>query len=224
MRNFFANLRVVPALIFGLVVSFGLFLLMHSLISVNQQPKINAQQVNLVNFVTVHHDQTVQTINHNRPPPPPPPKKPPPTEKIQTATHAPSQNVQQLPVNVKFDANSLGGGGQGVFISANGGGNRGSYAPLTPMVRIPPIYPPTAQYQGVTGTVRTCFTVEPDGSVSNPHVVHASNPQARQMLGQAALQTILQWKFFPQKVNGKPVATKGVCQDIRFQIGNGNGG
>ena len=223
MRNFISDLRVLPALVLGLVVSFGLFLLMHSLISVNQQPKINAQQVSLVNFVTVHHDQTVQTISHNRPPPPPPPKKPPPSEQIQTTTHASTQNVQQLPVNIKLDESSLSGGG-GVFISNINGGNRGNYAPLTPMVRIPPIYPPRAQYQGVTGTVTTCFTVEPSGAVANPHVVRASSPQAREMLSQAALQTILQWKFFPQKEDGKPVATKGVCQDIKFQIGNGNGG
>ena len=221
MRRMFMDLRFVPALILGLAVSFGLFLLMHNLIENNQQPKINAQQVNLVNFVTVHKDEQVQTISHNRPPPPPPPKKPPPTQQIQTQTKNVMQQAQRLPVNIKFDSNSLGGAG--FYIPAGGEANRGSYAPLTPMVRIAPIYPPEAQVQNIEGTVETCFTVNPDGSVSNPHVEHASSPQARRMLGQAALQTILQWKFFPQKVQGKPVATKGVCQNIKFQL-SGNGG
>ena len=210
------DLRIAPALVLGLVVAFGLFLLMHSLITTNQRPPSNAQQVSLVNFVTVQHNEQVQTISHNRPPPPPPPKNPPPTEQVQTQTQNVSQQAQQLPVNIKFDANSLGGAG--VYIPSGGEANRGSYAPLTPMVRIAPIYPPEAQVQNVTGTVRTCFTVNPDGSVSSPHVTRASSPQARRMLGQAALQTILQWKFFPQKVQGKPVATKGVCQDIKFQL------
>lgn len=221
MRRIFMDMRIIPALILGLVVAFGLFLLMHNLIANNQQPKINAQQVNLINFVTVRHNEQVQTINHNRPPPPPPPKKPPPTEQVQTQTQSVTQQAQQLPVNIKFDQNSIGGGG--VYIGNQNEANRSSYAPLTPMVRIAPIYPPQAQVQNVEGTVTTCFTVNPDGSVSNPHVQHASSPQARRLLAQAALQTILQWKFFPQKVQGKPVATKGVCQDIKFQL-SGNGG
>ena len=221
MRRLLMDMRFVPALVLGLIVAFGLFLLMHNLIANSQQPKINADQISLVNFVTVHKDEQVQTRNFNRPKPPPPPKKPPPTEQVQTQSKNVSQRAQQLPVNIKFDQSSIGGGG--VYIGPASDSNRGSYAPLTPMVRIAPIYPPQAQVQNVTGVVKTCFTVNPDGSVSSPHVVHASSPQARRLLGQAALQTIMQWKFFPQKVQGKPVATKGVCQDIKFQL-NGNGG
>ncbi len=221
MRHGLLGLRIVPALALGLIVSFSLFLLMHSLISHNPNPGTNAQQIALVNFVQVQHSPSVQTKNYNHPKPPPPPKRPPPQEQIRTNTNIAS-HAQQLPVNVKFNTNSLGGG-TGIYINPNATGNRGSYAPLTPMVRIPPIYPPLAQYQGVQGTVTTCFTVEPDGSVASPHVTHASSPQARRMLAQAALQTILQWKFFPQKINGKPVATKGVCQPILFHMGN-NGG
>ncbi len=220
MRRIFMDLRIAPALVLGLVVAFGLFLLMQSLISTNQRPPSNAQQATLVNFVTVQHNEQVQTRNFNRPKPPPPPKNPPPTEKVQTQTKSVSQQAQQLPVNIKFDQNSIGGGG--VYIGSNQG-NTSSYAPLTPMVRIAPIYPPEAQVQNVEGTVTTCFTVNPDGSVSSPHVEHASSPQARRMLGQAALQTILQWKFFPQKVQGKPIETKGVCQDIKFTL-SGQGG
>ncbi|MGH9440381.1 MAG: energy transducer TonB, partial [Terriglobia bacterium] len=138
-----------------------------------------------------------------------------------------SSNVQQsqLPVNVQLDTSSLGNGG-GVFIGNPNAGpatDAGGNAPLTPMVRIVPIYPPDAQYQGVQGSVSTCFTVNGDGSVSDPHVTGATSPQARQMLSQAALRTIMQWKFFPEKVNGKGVATPGVCQDIIFKI-NGSGG
>jgi len=219
MRHGWLDLRIIPALLLGLVVSFGLFLLMHSLISNNQNPDVNAKQTTLVNFVDVKRDQKIQTKNYNHPPPPPPPKKPPPQQQVQTNTQV-SHHVQQLPVNVKFDTNSIGGAG--VYINPNAG-NRGSYAPLTPMVRIKPLYPPRAQYEGVEGTITTCFTVEPDGSVASPHVTGATSPQARQMLAQAALQTILQWKFFPKKQDGKPVATKNVCQDIHFRMG-ANGG
>lgn len=222
MRHGLLDLRIVPALVLGAIVAFGLFLLMHAMISNNQHPNVNGQQVNLVHFVQVQHSEQVQTKNYNHPPPPPPPKRPPPKEQIQTNTHV-SHQVQQLPLNVKFNPNSMGSGSGGVYINPNAGENRGSYAPLTPMVRIPPQYPPQANYQNVQGTVMTCFTVEPDGSVSDPYVTHASSPQVRQMLGNAALQNILQWKFFPQKVDGKPVATKNVCQKIVFRIKNDRG-
>ena len=65
--------------------------------------------------------------------------------------------------------------------------------------------------------------VEPDGSVASPHVTHASSPQVRRMLAQAALRTILQWKFFPKKVDGKPVAAR-ACQSIEFRIPKGKNG
>ncbi len=221
MRHGLLNLRIVPALALGLIVSFSLFLLMHSLISHNPNPGTNAQQINLVNFVQVQHSPSVQTKNYNHPPPPPPPKRPPPQEQIRTNTNIAS-HAQQLPVNVKFNTNSLGGG-TGIYINPNATGNRGSYAPLTPLVRVPPIYPPLAAYQGVQGTVETCFMVEPDGSVASPHVTQASSPQARRMLAQAALRTILQWKFFPQKVDGKPVAAR-ACQPIKFTLPKGGNG
>lgn len=221
MRNGWLDLRIIPALVFGLVISFGLFLLMHDLINTNEHPNVNQQQTTLVNFVDVKHNEQIQTKNYNHPPPPPPPKKPPPQQQIQTNTQV-SHNVQQLPVNIKFSANSIGG--TGVYINPNASANRGSYAPLTPMVRIPPQYPPRAEYEGIQGRVRTCFTVEADGSVANPRVVGASSPQVRQALANAALQTIMQWKFYPQRENGKPVATPNVCQEIHFRINNNNGG
>jgi protein TonB len=221
MRHGLLDLRIIPALVLGLIVSFSLFLLMHSLISHNPNPNTNAEQITLVNFVQVQHSPSVQTKIYNHPKLPPPLKQPPPREQIRTNTNI-VRHVQQLPVNVKFNRNSLGNTG-GIYINPNATGNRGSYAPLTPMVRIPPVYPPLAEIQGVQGFVRTCFMVEPDGSVSSPHVTHASSPQARRMLAQAALQTILQWKFWPKKVDGKPIVAR-ACQSIIFTLPKGRNG
>lgn len=219
-----AEFRYVPAIVVGFAISLGLFLLMHSLIANTREANVNAQQANLVGFVQVQHQDIVRHKQYERPQKPPPPKNPPPKEQVQVSKPQQSQ-VSQLPTNIKLDTSSLASG-SGVYIGTGAPEeNSEGYAPLTPMVRIKPLYPPQAQYQGIEGTVSTCFTVEPDGSVSSPHVTGASSPQARQMLAQAALQTILQWKFFPQKVNGQPVATKNVCQDIHFTLhGNGNAG
>lgn len=227
MRRLILDIRFLPALVLGLVVAFGLFLLMHNLISNNQQGKVNSQQLQLVNFVQVQHNEQVQTINHNRPPPPPPQKKPPPSQQIQQAKSTAPHQARQLPVNVKFDTSNLGNGSGAYVGNIFSGGNRGSSAELSPIFRIKPIYPAQARQENITGTVTTCFTVNPDGSVSNPSVEQASSPQVRRILGQAALRTIVQWKFLPKKENGKPVATNNVCQQLKFQLSsskNGGGG
>jgi protein TonB len=216
----FQDIRFIFGLIGGAIIAIGLFLFMHWLISGGNQVQTAQTDINLVGFV---HVQKQPQVTHKKriKPPPKPPKKPPKQTQVHTQV---SHNTptRKLPVNVKFNANSLGAG-PGVFVNPNSNGpatNGAGGAPLTPMARFRPLYPPQAQVQGVQGTVKTCFTVNPDGTVSNPYVKHASNPQARRMLGEAALKTIRQWKFFPRKKNGKPVPTDNVCQDIVFHIGN----
>ncbi|MGH9087629.1 MAG: energy transducer TonB [Acidimicrobiales bacterium] len=211
----FLDFRFLLALIAGTVIAIGLFLFMHQLIVNNQSANNAPPQLNLVNFVQVQKQPNVINKTRVHPPPPPPPKKPPPQTRIETK---PTSQVptQHLPVNIKLDANSMNG--NGVYIGQTGPTvDVSGYAPLTPMVRFTPPYPPQAQLQGVTGTVNTCFTVEPDGTVANPHVKHASSPAARALLSQEALRAILHWKFFPKKVNGKPVAAP-ACQDIQFKM------
>lgn len=219
MRTAFHDIRFIFALIGGAIIALALFTFMHWLIQGGNKVSQAQQDINLVGFV---HVQKQPKVVHKKrvKPPPEPPEKPPPQTQVKTQV---SKNVQtrELPVNLKFDASSLGSGA-GVFINPNSRRSTGAggYAPLTPMARFRPLYPPRAMARGVQGTVKTCFTVNPDGSVSSPHVEGASSPQARRMLGQAALKTIRQWKFFPRKENGKPVATSGVCQPIQFSMGN----
>lgn len=222
MRAVLNDMRFVPALVVGGAVSFGLFLLMHHLIANNQQATNAHPQVTLVNFVQVQRNEQVQTKNYNVPKPPPPPKNPPPQQQVQTKQ---ASNVQQqhLPVNVRFDVNSLGTGA-GVNIGAAAPPtDAGGYAPLTPLMRITPGYPPDAEYQGVEGDIKVCFTVNPDGTVTNAYVKSATNPQARQMLAQAALRSVQQAKFFPQKVNGNPIAAP-ACYTVVFHIPKGQSG
>lgn len=216
--------RYFVALVGGGIIAAGLFLFMHSLISQQQEAKLNAQNVSLVNFVKVQKQETVRTKNYQKPPAPKKPKNPPPKEQIQVSKGSNVQR-QNLNLNVNLSNVPFNAGGTGVYIgngqASSGSGGGGGYSPLTPMVRVQPMYPPQAAIQGIQGEVNVCFTVEPDGSVSNPHVVSAK--PRRGIFDNAAIQTILQWKFYPQKQNGKPVATKDVCQDIKFVLHNGNG-
>lgn len=120
-------------------------------------------------------------------------------------------------------------------------GGTGGHVPLRPMVRVKPVYPPAAAFQGYQGTVDVCFTVRPDGSVGDARVAgfEPARPpgttpapadatvrarEARSLLGTAAVATVRQWRFFPQRRHGKPVATPDVCQQIAFSLHAGRTG
>lgn len=214
MRWIEQDLRHLMALAAGGAVAFALFLLMHTLIAMHPQTASASPPVMPIGWVTVQHETPVQRRQHrlNKPKPV---KQPPPTG-ITTQTTRNPIPTQRLPL----DPRSFGPKGVGPVM--NPGPQGGKAVPgsgsLGVLVRIPPLYPPQAAYRNVTGTVTTCFTVRSDGSVANARVTGASSTQAGRVLGQAALVSILQWKFIPRTVNGHAVATNNVCQDIAFTL------
>lgn len=214
MRWIEQDLRHLMALAAGGAVAFALFLLMHTLIATHPHGASSSPPAIPVGWVTVHHETPVQH-KRRRLARPKPVKPPPATGLLPNRTHTPVHR-QRLPL----DPRSFGPNGRGPVVTP--GPQDGGAAPgngsLGVRVRIPPLYPPQAVYQNVTGTVTTCFTVRSDGSVASPRVAGATSAQARRLLGQAALVSILQWKFVPRTVNGHAVATSNVCQDINFTL------
>lgn len=57
-----------------------------------------------------------------------------------------------------------------------------------------PQYPPEALRDGRQGEVVVEFTVNPDGSVSNPRVVRSDPPR---VFDRAALSAVRRWRFQP---------------------------
>jgi protein TonB len=76
-----------------------------------------------------------------------------------------------------------------------------------------PDYPPDLQRAGIEGQVVVRFTVEPDGSVSEPAV--QGSPPAQ--LAALALDAIRQWKFVPAMKNGTPVRAR-LQQPFLFRL------
>jgi TonB family protein len=64
-----------------------------------------------------------------------------------------------------------------------------------------PIYPQIAQQAGVTGTVVVDTTIDKQGNVAKMRVL--SGPE---LLRQAALSALRQWKYQPSKLNGQPIS------------------
>ena len=67
--------------------------------------------------------------------------------------------------------------------------------------KINPIYPEKARQSRMEGTVLVGLIVEADGTISNVHAVSGPGD----LLNQAAVDAVSQWKFGPATYQGKPV-------------------
>jgi len=76
----------------------------------------------------------------------------------------------------------------------------GQLKPAQVKSRTEPAYPSIARQSGVSGLVQLEATIGVDGKVKNARVV-----QGNAMLHRAALDAVLQWRYEPAMLNGKPV-------------------
>lgn len=86
-----------------------------------------------------------------------------------------------------------------------------------PMVRVQPMYPPTAAQQRIEGWVQLEFTITKSGSVSSPRVLKAHPPG---IFDRAALQAIRKWKYKPKIVEGQRVERPGIKVRLTFELDN----
>jgi len=66
--------------------------------------------------------------------------------------------------------------------------------------KVDPEYPKLARQAGAGGVVELEATITTDGRVKNPHVIRGNT-----MLQKAAIDAVLQWRYQPAMLNGKPV-------------------
>lgn len=78
--------------------------------------------------------------------------------------------------------------------------------------QVPPEYPEVARKAGIEGSVILKVLIEKDGSVSQAMVV-----KGKDILQQAALNAIYQYRFSPAQQNDKPVKVW-LTMPIRFQL------
>ena len=68
------------------------------------------------------------------------------------------------------------------------------------ITRVEPDYPRLARQSGAAGVVELEATISVDGRVKNPRVIRGNT-----MLQRAAVDAVLQWRYKPATLNGKPV-------------------
>ncbi len=82
-----------------------------------------------------------------------------------------------------------------------------------PRVRMNPVYPMEMRRSGLNGEVVVEFIVDTQGNVRDPIIVRSSHPGFEQ----AALDTVLKWKFKPGRKGGAPQNTR-VGQRLVFNL------
>lgn len=87
-------------------------------------------------------------------------------------------------------------------------------SPLTPLVKIPPMYPMRAKRRGIEGWVRIRFQVDRRGRVNLPEVLEA-DPE--KVFDSSVIKCVEQWRFKPGTVQGRAVNTL-VETTIRFEL------
>lgn len=194
-------MRFAISTLIGLVVALTLFLIMHSLISGRSAAQRDSDSSVRLDFIQVDEDELENIKKRTPPPEPEPPKKPPPPPKM--TVEDPDRPAQQMP-NIEMPRISLGlTSGSGPYLGNWSAGDPAAEGDIIPIVRIEPQFPREALLKGIEGWVEIEFTIEPDGSVSNPRVVAADPPR---VFNRNAIRAIFKWKFKPRIVDGRPVA------------------
>ena len=215
------------AIAFSAVVNASLFSIMPGMIHHNPNTKTDME-----NIPAIH--RAIQLVRIKKPETPPRKKqqpKPEKQEKKQVQSKKTSKVFTPRPRTVKpalpFELNSklpmavdsLVMPGLAHF-SLNPAVFKGQYlageldSPLTPLAKVPPIYPIRASRRGIEGWVKIQFVVNKFGGVENLKVIEA---QPEGIFDKSVVNCLARWKFKPGTVQGVAVSTLAETV-INFQL------
>jgi protein TonB len=187
-------LRLPLALLLGAVFSTGMFWVMWMLVGqpVGIDESIKATRIE---FSRMRNDTEVTSKRDKKVE-----REPPPTPQM--------PRIMPTISNVDASLDKFA-----VKIDMNMNLNVGADTDVIPLVRIPPEYPRRALQRGIEGWVLVQFTITPTGNVTDPKAVDA-DPKG--LFEEAAIRSILRWRYNPKIEDGQPVERVGVRQVVRF--------
>ena len=196
-------MRIPLALLVGGLLSLGMFWVLWKLISAPIDVT-EMREATRIEFTRMRKDTEVaskreQKVERERPPPAPE------VPRMAFSSGSVESNVATLTPSV--DARSAMSG-----LSLSAGSDRDTI----PLVRVPPDYPPRALNRGLEGWVQVQFTITGTGSVKDAVVVKSSS----KVFEEAAIKSILRWRYNPKIENGVAVDRVGVQTIIRFTLEN----
>jgi protein TonB len=205
-------MRLFVSALIGTVIAIALFLIMHSLISGDNQVDPDRDNALRIDFIQIDQDELENIRQRRKPPKPKPPKKPPPPPKLNVDNQ--DRPMQEMPrIDMPRVSAGLASGG-GPFLGSWSAGSPTAEGDVIPIVRIEPQYPRQALVEGLSGYVIIEFTIEADGSVSSPKILES---KPRRVFDRSAVRAIYRWKFKPRIIDGKAVARR-ATQRLDFDL------
>lgn len=197
-------IRVIAAGVLAVAITFGLFVLMHTLIAANMKEPKEGDDTKIADIHMPERkiETKFDTAKPDKPEEPetPPPEAPEPD--FATPDLTPDGIQMGAP---KVDAN-LNVAGVGGFSSD------GEYLPI---VKVQPVYPRRALSRGIEGFVIVEFTVTKSGAVRDAVVIQA---EPANVFNRAAVKAALKFKYKPRVIDGEPIEVPGVQNKITFAI------
>ena len=181
-----------------------LFLLMHTLISGEQEFASDELTGGMVDFIRVREDEITQLKDRTPPQEPEPPDEPPPPPQLHVTERSTEAPAAVLDIEVPLVSVPVSTG-TGPFIGQWSPGDAASEGDVLPIVRIDPQWPREALIEGTEGWVQVEFTILPDGTVEDFRIVSVS----RTGIGfeRATEEAVRQWRYEPATKNGVKVRT-----------------
>lgn len=197
--------RFIYAFGLAFLITAGLFLGMRYLILGTDAQLNEPIKGNVLDFIRLKKDETVET-KQRKPKKPPKPEEPPP-EMQQPPMQAESNASEAIPA---FSSGLQAQSGLEGGLSLNT--TDGEYFPITPLQ---PPYPRRAQQRGIEGYAIVEFTITKAGNVKNVSVLE-SEPEG--VFDRVSMDTAKKFKFKPRVVDGKPEEVHGVPYKFTFTM------
>lgn len=198
--------RLVIGLVLSLAVTLSLFWLMQYLIETADRTLNEDAAGNLVDFVRVKRDESIQRRQLKPKKPPPPDEAPPqpPTPQLDNLNPN-AEKVAISAVPVETDIKMTGGFSLGV--------GEGDYLPI---VKVAPIYPNRALTRGIEGYCVVQYTVTRQGTIKDPFVIESQCTSS--LFHSASLNAALKFKYKPRIIDGEAVEVPGVQNKFTYEI------
>ncbi len=201
-------LRGLCIILAALAINLALFGLMPYLLTRNAAAPTRQQEIHQINVIRLKQADSPVKHTPEKPPEPPPERQ---TPKPQVAKPAAAKLSLPFAVNPRLPgapdslalpvvpaAQFAGAGLADIFSTSD------LDAPLTVLVRIPPVYPMSAKNRGAEGWVKVRFIVHEDGSVGSVSVLES---QPKTIFDDAVIRSVSGWKFKAGTISGAPVKT-----------------
>jgi protein TonB len=198
--------RMFIGIILGIVITAALFWFMQYLIETADRELNEGASTNLVDFVRLKRDESIQRrqLKPKKPPPPDAPPPQPPTPQLDNL----NPNAEKIAISaapVETDIEMSGGFSLGV--------GEGDYLPI---VKVAPIYPQRALSRGIEGFCVVQYTVTRQGTIRDPFVIEDQCTSS--LFHRASIQAAMKFKYKPRVIDGQAVEVPGVQNKFTYVI------